>query len=205
MPFLKKKYRLKNDPYIEKYDYGDDYDSDYGAFQDPSSIYGDWIYCREEWGRNYHTSKLKRFFFGCKKEEAKRIARFINTVENRIARNNGGIGKKRSKFGYTTSARKRGEAEAIWVEPIKFWNECPMRRSLFTALLRCGRNYKNNFEKVLPAYDYTKTTKNAIDLFLKGYTEIIKKGDYYDDEGWVDRFERMPVKKCKTLLKKPSK
>lgn len=60
-----------------------------------------------------------------------------------------------------------------WVEPHGFWKQCFMRRSLFTVLLRAGRQYKidlDNFEEALYSEKYLNETKTAVMRFLFGFT-----------------------------------
>jgi hypothetical protein len=59
----------------------------------------------------------------------------------------------------------------VYIKMGRFWSSQQMRRSLFTALLRCSLAYNGkNFKTALWSRYYTSATKKAVERFLKGYT-----------------------------------
>jgi hypothetical protein len=123
-----------------------------------------WTTCRNAW-----VSKDKKnvdiFFISHKKDHGENIASFIHRVEFKLRLKNKSI-IGRTKSPYVSWVRRsewwsRGEATGI------------VRRSLFTALLRCGHNYNlktKDFETALYSTPYTRQTKKAIEEFFKGNT-----------------------------------
>ena len=91
---------------------------------------------------------------------------------------------------------------ALWVEPSNFWMKCPMKRSLFTLLLRCGQFYNyNNYEQALYSEEYSKSTKKALQRFLYGFTEFEYEGEKFEGigKGWASYFAN---KECSVVCKK---
>src|SRR4051812_32229863 len=153
-------------PYIEKcrcgvgYLFSEDYD---------------WVSCREEFDEEFPHDGIFLFYSG---DNSENVARFINQVENRLNL------KSRTKIqGFKT------DKDLLLVSLSKWWQASVARRSLFTILLRCGLAYKGNFEKALSSQGYIKATREAVDLFFKGYTNCTHKdmGGFY---GWVEVFDK---------------
>lgn len=71
------------------------------------------------------------------------------------------------------------------------WWKYRLRRSLLTALLRCGQAYTEHsgagFERALWSQGYTNSTKEAVLRFLGGYTssKLKKRAGFY---GWQQLF-----------------
>jgi hypothetical protein len=72
------------------------------------------------------------------------------------------------------------------VIPAPWWNVYDVRRQFLTIALRLAKNYKNRaFKKALYSHYYTKSTRPAVERFLKGYTKL--QGVTH---GWVSCFGR---------------
>jgi hypothetical protein len=146
------------------------------------SLEGDelnWEFCRENFSKKF-TSNTRGIFFSCAEEQSEFVGEFIEKTEDiliKAALQN--INK--SKF-FKTNLNF-----AIWIEPSSFWLDCPMKRSLFTILLRCGLSYKDDYEKALYSIHHSKITKDAIQRFLYGFTEFVQEGEILDGigKGWA--------------------
>lgn len=142
----------------------------------------DWMHCREQFTK-YLTDRDKGFFFSHEPNNGKCVADFILRTEDiliRAALNN----LEKSKF-FVTNLNF-----VLWIEPSNFWRKCPMKISLFTMLLRCGLNYKGNYEEALYSTEHSKRTKKAIQRFLYGFTEssFDKSAFVGIGKGWVNCF-----------------
>lgn len=157
-----------------------------------------WFSCREDfhWDTNLMMSgksrvntipDRKRFVFdGGEMGTIQSIVAFIGEFESRL-----GI-VKGSRFGPTL------KPNVIWVEPAVFWRKHAMRRSLYTALLRCGDGYKLNnsdFNKTLKSKEYTHSTLAAVHYFLMGNTTY--RGRIM---GWQAAFEGKSTEEIQNLL-----
>lgn len=118
-----------------------------------------WFDCRELWHSQLYNLNL--FFYTHRANTGKDIATFLAKVEDILQL------KARTRFGPTQ--RKT----IMWIEPSKWWTKPPMRRSLFTVLLRSAAHYSiesDNFEEALFSSFYASKTRPAIEWFLKGNT-----------------------------------
>lgn len=131
-----------------------------------------WFDCRELWHTQLY--RLNLFFYTHKSNAGLDIASFLFRVEDILKL------KNKSKFGPTQ--RKT----IMWIEPSRWWTKPPMRRSLFTILLRSAGNYslkKDDFDEALFSSFYAAQTKTAIEWFLKGNTVYLGK-----KVGWYKQF-----------------
>lgn len=139
---------------------------------DGTLIAKEWLYCREYFQDEF--KGLKQFLFCHTKNKSKNVLFFINLIEKKL------FLKKMSIVGTTQ------RNNISWVKPSSWWTKTSMKRSLFTALLRCGQKYnleKDNFEEALFSCFYTKDTEYAVRRFLKGYTKYTGK-----KKGWYNQF-----------------
>ena len=144
--------------------------------------------CRERFAKHFN-EKHNKFFFKHGRDKGVEVATFVRKIEDILGLNL----NQRSKFS------KTNRDTILWVESSVFWSKCPMKRSLYTILLRAGLLYeseKDNLEEALFSEKYVKRTKRAVMRFLFGFTE-------YNDEiisidgagvpfntGWVKIFEK---------------
>jgi hypothetical protein len=135
--------------------------------------------CRERFATHWN-SRTKAIFFKHNPGAGKNIAAFIHKTEKIVNAN------MESKFALTNMD------EVLWVAPSRFWMQCKMKRSLFTILLRAGRNYhidSDNYEGALFGDSYANKTRQAIMRFLFGYTKYVgaKPGgsSTLESVGWV--------------------
>lgn len=119
-----------------------------------------WYHCRETFAAQF-TKETLGFFYSVRPKQ--QIAAFLNKFEDIIAQPLSQI--------FPTN-----KPTILWIEPAMFWRECPMRRSLLTALLRCALNYEgNNFDEAIFSSFYNENrwlrdTKPATMRFLYGFT-----------------------------------
>lgn len=142
-----------------------------GVLNNKYSVNG-WFDCRELWHTQLYNLNL--FFYTHKSNTGLDIAHFLFKIEDLLRL------KKKSKFGPTQ--RKT----IMWIEPSRWWTKPPMRRSLFTILLRSAGNYslnEDNFAEAIFSNFYAAQTKSAIEWFLKGNTKYVGK-----KIGWYKQF-----------------
>lgn len=132
------------------------------------AVYGDaikWYKCREQFAPVWQPQTAGIVFSFKEGEKVlESVAAFIQKVERVILE----LGEE-STF-YVTNRKY-----AVYVCPAEFWKSCFIRRSLFTALLRAGQQYKpdlDNFDEALYSIKYLKDTKDAVLRFLFGFTEF---------------------------------
>lgn len=137
-----------------------------------------WTSCRNAW---FSSDNNDFFFFTHDAKRGENIASFIHRVEFKLRL------KEKSVIGKTKYNN------ISWVQRSSWWTKgkpktIALRKSLFTALLRCGHNYdlaKRDFEKALFSTNYTKNTKKAVEAFFGGST-IFHGREVYS--GWTDVF-----------------
>lgn len=157
-------------------------------------------------------------FFFCHGCSAESIAEFFSVLENLL-----GLSSKAAQpqlpFGVQlenlvyrkTSFSKTNRKSITWVMPSNFWLECPLRRSLFTALLRCACSYnldKKNFEEALFSTNDTRNTRQAIFRFLFGFTRFRQQLQPKEEKdklpGWTSIFSGKDAYFVRTALLRPS-
>jgi hypothetical protein len=79
--------------------------------------------------------------------------------------------------------------------PSDFWVNCPMRRSLFSILLRVALKYEGDFDEAVEKNHYAQKTKPAIERFFAGYTHYTGRMT-----GWCDQFAGRSSKRVERLL-----
>lgn len=139
---------------------------------DGTYVAQEWLYCREYF--QDESQGIRRFLFCHKSNRCKNIAAFIDKIEEKLNL------KHRSIIGPTQ------RYNISWIRVSPWWTNTSMKRSLFTALIRCGQNYfykENNFEEALFSVLYTKHTEYAVRRFLEGHTRYTGK-----KKGWYNQF-----------------
>jgi hypothetical protein len=137
--------------------------------------------CRERF-QNY-SKGLSRVIFTHRSSCGPNIAAFVECFEKKLNL------AKHSVFGPTQ------RNDVTWLCVDSWWVRSEVRRSLYTALLRVGQNYKpkkDNFEATLFANCYgrqnyyTRQTRRAVERFLEGYTSLSRHCGFV--LGWWDCF-----------------
>lgn len=154
-----------------------------------------WYYCREMFERdifvhynNYHGGDRFGFFYSPSAfEQEVRVANFIRDVE---------LNKLQLEELTTFMRTSRG---FIYIRPSSFWTCCQIRFSLFTILIKAGRNYYfNTIDDVLWSHPYSACTMPAINLFFNGrrnYTGTIPNWQYK----WVRHYSGVSESEIHTL------
>jgi hypothetical protein len=108
--------------------------------------------------------------------------------------------ERKANIDYFSEYGPTQKKSIMWIRPSKWWTLKSMKRSLFTILLRCGNNYKNNFKEALLSDPYASATEYSINRFLCGYTHYTGS-----KKGWLDQFYdiRLNKKAINSLLVKP--
>lgn len=120
-----------------------------------------WRNCRETFANDwnaYPPGGLPTSLYYCYGNSA------ITQISDFITRTEEVLDIPRSDFASTIANH------ILWVRPSAFWRKCSMRGSLFTALLKSAKQYKNDFEMALFSCSYLAETNNAVMRFLFGFT-----------------------------------
>jgi hypothetical protein len=154
-----------------------------------------WHACREDFSKIFKANSTGLYFSHNNKSQ--NISSFIEKTEDVLIQ---AANHKISKsLFFETNFHF-----ALWIEPSEFWMHCPVKRSLFTLLLRCGSFYNfNNFENALFSQDYCKITKPAIQRFLYGFTQFKFENEVFEGigKGWVSYFANQSVEiVCEKLI-----
>jgi hypothetical protein len=100
-----------------------------------------------------------------------------------------------SEFGFTQNAN------ICWIKPLYFWKHHPIKRSLFTALLRgCSNSGKFDLESIINAEYTLCTTKNAVHRFFDSNTNINISPEINQNMGWQHFFNDSNQDKLEQLL-----
>jgi hypothetical protein len=158
--------------------------------------YGTFYKCREVFHKVF-TEKDKSILYVHEGNLSDNIAEFINKIEDILFFPK----KDQSQF---FKAKQRTTITGI--RPAKFWLVCPMRRQLFSLLLRSGRNHVLGYPIIVALQNskYTKETFPAINLFLEGYTKFHQKtldilaADHH--KGFVFSFSGKSEEQIKDIL-----
>lgn len=173
-----------------------------------------WDHCREQFAAKF-TESVTGFYFSHPKDKGEDVAAFIVTFESIVALNCSQNIPPLSLFGKTE------KDTILWMQPSRFWTECYMKRSLLTALLRCGMNYsvqKNNFDEALFSEQFKETvylreTKPAVLRFMFGFTKYVGPVTYSTStgpyasickHGWREEFKSLDNSTIRKRLVLPS-
>lgn len=159
-----------------------------------------WEGCRDRFQTTSEPKGFYEFLFCHQKGTGDNVIDFIRTVEEII----------KLKEEDRLDIRKTTVENVIYIKLSEWW-KYRVRRSLLTALLRCGQAYEErnsaNFEQALFSQYYTSNTKAAIVEFLKGRTASrLKKSTGFS--GWYQLFnakKENDVRKYLVKLKKKQK
>lgn len=157
--------------------------------------YGTWYKCREQFHKVF-TEKDKSILYVHAGNLTPNIAEFITKIENVI-----GIARKEQTECFLT---QRTTITAI--RPAKFWLSCPMRRQIFSLILRSGRNHiiGNDYSVALLNSKYSKETFHIINLFISGYNTFNQKClDILEDNhhhGFYHQFNGVTVEQARNVL-----
>lgn len=155
-----------------------------------------WQHCREEFSLQFLES-TPTILFSCRSGDQPKIAGLFSKLEE-ILENSG-----------KTIVEKTNLSYVVAVHVSEFWRSCPMKRSLFTLLLRAGRNYNletDNFEQALYATSYLKNTITALQRFLFGFTKYISPppSPVYSPIsyriGWFETFKNLRPDQIRDIL-----
>lgn len=148
-----------------------------------------WEGCREQFAYSFN-NKTEAILFSHSRDASNNIANFIAKTEQILE-------MEESEFQFTTLHC------VIYVKPNVFWTCCPLRRSLFTLLLRAGATYKDNYEATLYSEEYLLQTKKAVMRFLFGFTKFNSSKECEGYIGWYTIFLQKDKRTIKQLLVLP--
>lgn len=136
-----------------------------------------WYKCREMFAKQF-SENIDGFYCSLEKEcSADGLPEFLAITEDIL------------KIESPSVYQKSTHPLAIFIRPSSFWKTCPIRRSLFTILVRAGLAYRpqyNSWEDAIYTQDYIKITRKAVLRFMYGCTKFVP-GER-DRAGWVTTF-----------------
>jgi hypothetical protein len=141
-----------------------------------------WEGCRDRFQSTSEPVAYTEFLFYCKAGTANHVIDFIRTVEELI-----GLAQEDR-----VSLKKTSANDIIYVQFSNWW-KYRVRRSLLTALLRCGQDYTERtairFRRALYSQYYTAATKPAVEQFiLKGRNAVKGLKKNHGFSGWHQMF-----------------
>jgi hypothetical protein len=153
-----------------------------------------WEGCRDRFQSQTEGNGIRDFLFFFNNGTVDHVIDFVRTVEKVVKLEP----KDQVEF------HKTNDANCLYVKMSDWW-AYRLRRSLLSALLRCGQMYTDRtaagFDKALYSQYYTSATKPAIEQFLKGRTgSKLKKRTNFS--GWYNQFSGKSEKDVlQTLVK----
>lgn len=156
-------------------------------------------HCRERFAISFQ-QEIQGFYFKHQNGKSLDVAHFIRKTEMVLGQ------EIFSQFA------KTNRDSILWVEPAFFWKSCPIKRSLFTILLRAGRTYncyEDNYEQALFAQEYVIATKKAVIRFMLGFTNYVGPNLTPNSSGtvmtcgWRYIFQNKTESEIKKLLVSP--
>jgi hypothetical protein len=172
----------------------------------------DWFGTRADFASVFN-EETKGFFFAHSRKVKQNIKVFISKIETILD-----LAHKRTRVSLPfeppifcnifspTNIFGTGEKTVAWIEPSNFWKDCPIKRSLFTLLLRCGEKYnctKDNFEEALLSNNQIRETHNALIRFLFGFVKFNPIESYENLPGWYMVFAKKNYNFIKRTLVRP--
>lgn len=102
------------------------------------------------------------------------VNKFWENIEDKL----GLTGKDKIQI-YSVDAGPNVKGPVFVVKVPKFWDKHPLRKSLFTLLLRCSIAYnRGNLSKSISSYALARRARSGIMRFLDGYTKISRNYGY---------------------------
>jgi hypothetical protein len=157
------------------------YKNIYGALGiQTSNTQVDWERCRDRFQTRTEQNPVDHFLFYFKDGTADLVINFMKTVEAAC----------KCPQDKQLVFKKTSNDNVLWVGINDWWKQ-RVRRSLLTALLRCGQNFEKDtgecFVNALNSEHYISTTKEAITAFLEGRSSVkMKKNTVFS--GWMQFF-----------------
>lgn len=151
----------------------------------------EWYTCRDRF--QSASEHVTEFLFAHLSGEGQHVIEFIKTFQQAAD-----IPKE-----HCCEVLETTEPNILLVRMTPWW-QYRLRRSLLTALLRCGQSFKKHtgdaFEKALYSLLYTRDTRAAVERFMSGYTasKLKKRTAFY---GWHRLFSDEHVPPDTVLVK----
>ncbi len=151
-----------------------------------------WEGCRDRFQTQSNAAEVMDFLFFHNNGTGDNVVAFMRTLEEVIELPE----EDRCEF------KKTNNANVLYVKMSGWW-KYKLRRSLLTALLRCGQNYTDKtakgFEKALYSQYYLAQTKPAVEQFLKGRTGS-RLSKNAGNSGWYAHFVNQNEQKVRETL-----
>ncbi len=151
-----------------------------------------WEGCRDRFQSQTNGEAVMDFLFFHNNGTGDNVVAFLRTLEEVIA----------LPAEDRCEVKKTNNANVLYIKMSGWW-KYKLRRSLLTALLRCGQNYTEKtakgFEKALYSQYYLAQTKPAVEQFLKGRTGS-KLSKNAGNSGWYAHFVNQNEQKVRETL-----
>lgn len=152
----------------------------------------EWEKCRDRFQTK--SEFIKSFLFLHTNGTGDNVIEFIKTFEQACS----------CPDGQELQIKKTNRNNVLWIGLSDWWSY-RVRRSLLTALLRCGQNFtKRNgkgFEEALNSLPYLSSTKDAVEYFMSGHTAC-KISSRQSFPGWQHFFSNKTKNQIETCLVK---
>lgn len=160
----------------------------------------DWERCRDRFQTKTDTNPVESFLFYHKDGTGDNVIKFLKTFEAAC----------NCPLDQCVTFKKTTNKNVLFVGLSEWW-KYRVRRSLLTALLRCGQNFTTDtgdgFQQALNSEYYLASTKDAVEKFLAGHTAI-KMQKNISFPGWYAFFNgksKDQIEKCLVRLKRKRK
>ena len=155
----------------------------------------DWERCRDRFQNK--SEAISSFLFYHKDNTGDNVIKFMRTFEAAC-----GV-----PDGQELTIKKTTNKNVLWIGLTDWW-KYRVRRSLLTALLRCGQNFINDtgegFLTALYSEYYLSGTKEAVEWFMTGHTAVKMKKNL-SFPGWHNYFahkQKSQIEGCLVKLKR---
>jgi hypothetical protein len=148
---------------------------------DGTLISNAWWDCRELFQDDF-TKKTETILFAHKSGHYPRIRTFISIAEELLDAPASEVGPTHRKT-------------ITYIIPSDFWTQYPIRRSLFSILLRASVGFRGDFDSALYRNSYVASTRKAVERFFGGHTTYNGR-----KSGWCDQFRGKSTKQLQRLL-----
>jgi hypothetical protein len=157
----------------------------------------EWDTCRDRFQSKTDAKKVESFLFYHEAGRGDNVINFMRTFEAACG----------CPHDQGINFKKTSNKNVLWVGLSEWWNY-RVRRSLLTALLRCGQSFTEDtgkgFVKALNSQYYLSGTTTAVEAFLSGKTACKMKKNY-GFGGWHNFFNgktKDQIDKCLVKLKR---
>lgn len=140
--------------------------------------------CREVFAKSFQPKVTTMFFNAGARHKVVNLAVFFKQLEDKLGIPN----DKKSTFRNYTGGDKDSKGVAAVIVS-SWWMVSEVRRQAFTIFLRCGTEFRGDFDAAVLSNNYAKATIHAIKYFMEGNTQLAAgEAAMEGANGWYSRF-----------------